>query len=126
MSRTKNGLTDHAVSGVALGKRLKEIRLAKAIPIEHIINEIGCTRPYLFQLERGQKSPSMDTLIRLIRVLDVSADQLLCDYIPNHGAVIIANSLTERIAALPAESRERLEAHINLELDLLNSKKQRK
>lgn len=123
MSRTKNGLTDHTVSGVAFGKRLKEIRLAKEVPIEYIVNEIGCTRPYLFQLERGQKNPSMDTLIRLIRVLDVSADELLCDYIPHYGAEIISNSLAKRIAALPKESREHLEAHINLEIDLLNSKK---
>lgn len=122
MSRTKNGLTDHTVSAENFGKRLKEIRVAKAIPVEQIVNEIGCTRPYLFQLERGQKNPSMDTLIRLIQVLDVSADELLCDYIPNHGTTIIANSLAERIAALPKDSRERLEAHVNLEIDLLRAR----
>lgn len=122
MSRTKIGLTDQAISGEAFGKRLKDIRLAKSIPIEYIVNQIGCTRPYLFQLERGQKCPSLDTLIRLMNTLDVSADELLCDYTPKHGATIIANQLAERIAALPKESREHLEAHINLELALLATK----
>ena len=118
MSRTKTRITDSTISAEAFGKRLKEIRLAKHIPVEHIVNTIGCTRPYLFQLERGQKSPSMDTLIRLIQVLDVSADELLCDYIPKHGSKVIAGKLAERIAALPPESREHLEAHINLEIEL--------
>lgn len=122
MSRTKIRLSDQTISGAALGKRLKEIRLAKSIPVEYIVNRIGCTRPYLFQLERGHKNPSMDTLIRLMLALDASADELLCDYSPKHGTTIIANSLAERIAALPKESRDHLEAHINLELELLNLK----
>jgi transcriptional regulator with XRE-family HTH domain len=123
MSRTKTGMTDNAVSAEAFGKRLKEIRLAKHVPVEHIVNKVGCTRPYLFQLERGQKSPSMDTLIRLIQVLDVSADELLCDYIPTHGSKVISDKLAERIASLPPEVRERLEAHINLEIELSDRNK---
>ncbi|MBQ8288020.1 MAG: helix-turn-helix transcriptional regulator [Clostridia bacterium] len=118
MSRNKTGSTEGAISSEAFGKRLKEIRLKKSIPIEHIVSKVGCTRPYLFQLERGQKNPSMDTLIRLIQVLDVSADEILCDYIPKRGTQIIAGNLVEQIASLPKESRERLEAHINLELEL--------
>ena len=119
MSRVKTGVTDSAVSAEAFGKRLKEIRLAKHVPVEHIVNKVGCTRPYLFQLERGQKSPSMDTLIRLIQALDVSADELLCDYIPTHGSSIISNKLAAQIASLPPETRDRLEAHINLEIELV-------
>lgn len=122
MSRTKVGLSDQTISGAAFGKRLKEIRLAKEISVEFIVNQIGCTRPYLFQLERGQKNPSMDTLVRLMWTLDVSSDDLLCDYSPKHGGAIIANHLAERIASLPQEARERLEAHINLEIELLSPK----
>lgn len=118
MSRTKTGMTEGSISGEAFGKRLKEIRLKKSIPIEQIISKVGCTRPYLFQLERGQKKPSMDTLVRLTRVLDVSSDELLCDYIPKCGSQIIATNIVERIAALPKEQRDRLEAHVNLELEL--------
>lgn len=118
MSRTKTGATEGTISSEAFGKRLKEIRLKKSIPIEQIISQVGCTRPYLFQLERGQKNPSMDTLVRLIRVLDVSSDELLCDYVPERGSKIIATNIVERIAALPKEQRDRLEAHLELELQL--------
>lgn len=122
MSRTKTGITEGSISSEAFGKRLKEIRLKKSIPIEHIVSKVGCTRPYLFQLERGQKKPSMDTLVRLIWVLDVSSDELLCDYVPEHGSNIIATNMVEQIAALPNEHRDRLEAHINLELALIGKR----
>ena len=54
----------------------------------------------------------------------VSPFDLLCDYSPKHGDVIIANRLAERIASLPQEARDRLEAHINLEIELLSPKQE--
>lgn len=42
---------------------------------------VGKTAAYVGMLERGERSASLDTFVEIVKVLDVTADELLCDVV---------------------------------------------
>jgi len=60
-----------------VGKRIREIRLAKGISQERLAHEIGLHRTYVGSLERGERNPSLQVVSRLAKLLEVSTDRLL-------------------------------------------------
>ena len=61
--------------------------------IEELAEKIGITQNYLGLVERGEHLPSMATLIKIVNVLGISSDLLLCDEVRN------ANYLNGEIAS---------------------------
>ena len=59
------------------GLRLRGFRKKKGLTIEQLAERVGLSTNYLGDVERGKKLPSMATLIRIVNVLDISADELL-------------------------------------------------
>ncbi|MGE9765326.1 helix-turn-helix transcriptional regulator [Pseudomonas sp. PDM20] len=55
---------------------LAQLRRRLGLSQERLGFEAGFDRSYISQLERGRKSPTLDTLFSLSRVLDVSFSQL--------------------------------------------------
>ena len=64
-----------------LGKRIREERLRLNLTQEHLSEEIGISTAYLGQIERGERSITLDKLIVLTNRLGVTVDFLLNDYI---------------------------------------------
>ena len=50
---------------------LKKIRKEKGLSQEELGFQTGLHRTYISQLERGLKSPSLNTLIKIAKVLDL-------------------------------------------------------
>ena len=56
---------------------LKVFRGSKGLSQEELASRSGLHRTFISQLERGLKSPTIDTLFSICAVLDVSASELI-------------------------------------------------
>lgn len=63
----------------AFGQVLRDIRTRKQLSQETLGFEAELARNYVSQLELGTKSPSLRTIFRLCRVLDMNPSELLRD-----------------------------------------------
>jgi transcriptional regulator with XRE-family HTH domain len=61
----------------AFGKALKEFREGLGLSQERLGFESGCHRTYISLLERGKKSPSLGTIVRLASALGVLPSEIL-------------------------------------------------
>lgn len=90
-----------------VGQRIRNARMNRKWRQEDLAELIGKTPAYVGMLERGERSASLDTFVEIATVLDVTADELLCD-------VVISSYRTklfqfdERIRKLSLEERQKL------------------
>lgn len=84
------------------GERLRDRRNALGLTQEFIADKAGISLRFYQMLERGEKSVSLDTLIRLSRALTISTDYLLFgDFSHN-----LESPLVEVLNDLPEPQRE--------------------
>ena len=63
----------------SVGKQIKARRLQKSWNQEQLAEKAGITAVYVGMIERGEKVPKLETFIKLINVLEISADVVLAD-----------------------------------------------
>lgn len=61
----------------AFGEVLKELREGKQLTQEALALEAGTERSHVSALERAEKGPSLGTILRLAKALDVPAGELM-------------------------------------------------
>lgn len=61
----------------SFGRRLYQVRKAKKITSSEMANILGLTPSFVRQIECGNRSPSIDTLIDVCNLLNISPDYLL-------------------------------------------------
>jgi transcriptional regulator with XRE-family HTH domain len=59
------------------GRALRELRKERGLSQETLAFESGYHPTYIGQLERGKKSPSLRTIVRLSRVLRIPGSEIL-------------------------------------------------
>lgn len=62
---------------IEIGKRIKAERKSKNFSQERLAEEINVTPHYIYEIERGLKTMSLETLINLSKALDVTTDYIL-------------------------------------------------
>ena len=60
-----------------IGKQIKAAREAAQITQEELAEAVGCTAKHIGAIERGIKTPRLDTFILIANTTGVSADYLL-------------------------------------------------
>jgi transcriptional regulator with XRE-family HTH domain len=60
-----------------MGEELRKARERAGLTQEQLAFQASLSRPYISQLERNLKSPTVDTLFRVCDALDVSAVELI-------------------------------------------------
>lgn len=65
----------------AIGKRIKIARIRTNFTQEIVADKIGVTPQHVSNIETGNSSVSLTTLIAIANLLKVSVDELLCDTI---------------------------------------------
>lgn len=65
----------------AIGKRIKLARINQNMTQETVADKIGVTPQHVSNIETGNSSVSLTTLVAIANLLKVSADELLCDTI---------------------------------------------
>ena len=64
-----------------LGNRIREERLRLNLTQEKLAESVNITSAYLGQIERGERGVKLDKLVAIARVLGVTVDFLLEDYV---------------------------------------------
>ena len=60
-----------------LGKNLKRIRTEKGITQGGIVRTRGVSRSFVSNIENGKTNPTLSTISKLAKALNVSSDELL-------------------------------------------------
>ncbi len=60
-----------------LGKNLKRIRTEKKMSQGDIMRALGCSRSYISNIENGKTNPTLTTISKLAKAVDVSTNELL-------------------------------------------------
>ncbi len=89
---------------VEIGGRIKAERKKAGLSQEKLSELVFVTPHYIYEIERGIKSMSLETLINLSEALNLSTDYILFGENANEKA-----SLTEQLNALSDEQRIRVE-----------------
>ena len=64
-----------------LGERIREERLRLNLTQSSLAEDIDISDTYMGAIERGERSLTLDTLVRLVNRLGVTIDYLLSDYV---------------------------------------------
>lgn len=89
----------------SIGKNIRRFRLMKKLRQEDLAERTGLSINYVGALERGEKTPSLETFIQILNALGVSADMILCDVV---DASVKHSLLHEKLEKLSAEDRAKI------------------
>ena len=92
---------------VAIGARIKAARERVYLTQEQLAEIIDISPTHMSVIERGVKTPKLDTFVRIANALGVSTDALLQDVVVPANESILAE-LSVRIGRLPQKDQERI------------------
>jgi transcriptional regulator with XRE-family HTH domain len=81
---------EEAVSGVAIGARVKALREAAGLSLRDLSERSGVSAPMLSQVERGETSPTLTVAARIAGGLELRLSQLL--RLDEDGAVTVVRA----------------------------------
>ena len=90
----------------AIGARIKAAREKAGMTQEDLAAALEMSPTHISVIERGVKSPKLETLVNIANALNVSSDMLLQDV--NHASDGIASELSVAISKLSKKDQERI------------------
>ncbi len=72
-----------------LGERIREERLRLHLTQAQLAEDVDISDTYMGAIERGERSLTLDTLVRLVNRLGVSVDYMLADSVADSDTNII-------------------------------------
>lgn len=78
-----------------IGQNIRKCRNAKHMSIEDLAYKAELSKNYMGMVERGERIPSLESLLKIINALETSADEVLCDVI-DHGFKVKTTKLAEK------------------------------
>lgn len=78
-----------------IGKKIKEYRKINDFTQETLGEKAGLHYSYIGQVERGEKEPSLKSLIRIADALGIGVDKLLINYDLSSDASIRISNITD-------------------------------
>ncbi|MBQ7835543.1 MAG: helix-turn-helix transcriptional regulator [Ruminiclostridium sp.] len=90
---------------IEIGGRIKAYRKSIGISQEKLAEMIDVSPHYIYEIERGSKSMSLEMFVRLSKVLNLSTDYILFG---NQTSDTV--SLVEQLAKMDEKQRERAES----------------
>ena len=73
-----------------LGERIREERLRLHLTQAQLAEDVDISDTYMGAIERGERSLTLDTLVRLVNRLGVTVDYMLADSVSNNDPNILA------------------------------------
>ena len=98
---------------VLFGQRLREQRTEQNLTIEQLAEDAGLSPNYVGAIERGEKEPSLSTIVHLLNALNVPADSLLRDLV-NTASRVTDDEISKKLEGLTPMQKKAA-------LDLLNT-----
>ena len=87
-----------------IGSKIKAARETKGLTQEQLADIVNLSPMHISVLERGYKSPKLETLVLIANTLDVSADYLLSDVV-NRSSWAVLPEFSELINRLPLKEQ---------------------
>lgn len=110
---------------ISFGKQLQEYRERAGYSQEKLAEKIECSTIFISYMERGVKSPGLDTLIKLANALDVSVDILLGKELSSYSIEKLKD-IENRLKLFPAHEQQKLldmvDSIISVEWNYTNQK----
>ena len=110
---------DQKVFKLNMGDRIREVRKKQGLTQDQLAERLDVSVEFVGQIERAQKLPSMQVFIKLIEVLNVSADYLLRDSVST-GQLFGDNAIGRKLEKLKPKQRIALEALIDTYIQYLD------
>jgi len=85
-----------------LGTRIRAKRKERKLTLEKLAEKADIGLVYLGEIERGVKMPSLNTFIKLVNALDISADELIYDETKS-GKDYLSGEIAEKMKDLSPE-----------------------
>ena len=92
---------------IAVGNRIKEAREQAHLTQEDLAEIVDISPTHMSVIERGAKTPRLDTFVKIVNALKLSSDSLLQDVVTPVSDTIIAE-LSIRIGSLPPKEQTRI------------------
>lgn len=86
-----------------IGVRIKRYRENKGLSQEELSSIIGISNRHLSKVETGAKNPSLELILNIANVLNITADDLLADYLNNSAEKQNTELLTVFTDCTPTE-----------------------
>lgn len=102
-----------------IGNKIREYRKKSNLTLEQFSELLDLSTTHIGNIERGSKTPTLETFIKIVNILNVSADVLIADKLNNKNEIKlieIANILEE----FPDNEKERV---LDLFFSILNNAK---
>ena len=91
----------------SIGKNIRSYRIKRKLRQEDLAEITDLSVTYRGMVERGEKIPALETFIKILNALEVSADIILADVL-KVGYEIKSSLLTEQINALSPTERDKV------------------
>lgn len=88
----------------SIGKNIRICRVDKKMRQEDLAEKTGLSTTYIGMVERGEKTPSLESFISILNALNISADIVLHEVL-NTGYEIKISLLNEKIEKLSAHDK---------------------
>ena len=96
----------------AVGKRIRNARVAKGLTQEQLAEMAGLSPNHISVLERGIKSPQLDSFVSVCNALGVSADAMLIDVV-DAATEYVASELSRLLQNQPRDIQKRIIRAVN-------------
>lgn len=91
----------------SIGKHIKQKRLEKGWKQDELAEKANLSVVYIGMIERGEKTPKLETFVRIINTLDSSADEILEDVL-NKGYRVRLSKYSEKLDEMTQDQRKLL------------------
>ena len=92
---------------IAIGSKIKEARDRAHLTLVELAEIIDISPTHMSVIERGVKTPKLDTFVKIVKALNLSADALLLDGMDQVNDSIVAE-LSVRLGRLTDENQNRI------------------
>ena len=90
-----------------IGHRIKEIRESRGYTQEQLAEKLNLSVQHISVIERGVKSPRLDTFIKIANILEINADYLLKDVL-QVSSQLTSNELYDMLGQVPEKEKRRI------------------
>jgi transcriptional regulator with XRE-family HTH domain len=91
----------------AVGLRIKQAREAKGLTQEQLAEKVALSASHISVIERGMKTPRLETFVDILNILKVDANSILTDVLVVSNQ-ISSSLLHEKLSALPEMEQKKI------------------
>ncbi len=107
-----------------LGKKIREQRKLKKYTLEQLAEKLDVSTTFIGQIERAKGIPSLETLVKIANVLEVSIDSLVFeDLNTKSGTTHFANKIIELTENFTPKEKDLILKNIEIFKDFKNNVK---